>query len=160
MSLNCSMGYHHRMSGFICRAQNQPPSYREDIATITISHFLLGTFTVVRPISDHYFLTYLFVCSFYTVLGNTWKDQLLKRKILEPLSLTSKGSKETAFLVRIFHVFLWTCSKLEHGITRKAGWIDFIRSPYYHLTKTRPIICNLSRTVFPLKQTFIPMIFI
>ncbi len=32
-------------------------------------------------------------------------------------------AKETAFLVRIFHVFLWTCSKLEHGITRKAGWI-------------------------------------
>ncbi len=29
--------------------------------------------------------------------------------------------KETAFLVRIFHVFQWTCSNLEHGITRKAG---------------------------------------
>ncbi len=28
---------------------------------------------------------------------------------------------QPAFLVRIFHVFLWTCSKLEHGITRKAG---------------------------------------
>ncbi len=26
------MGYHHRLSGFICRARNQPPSYREDIA--------------------------------------------------------------------------------------------------------------------------------
>ncbi len=32
-----------------------------------------------------------------------------------------KIAKETAFLVRIFHVFLWTCSKLEHGFTRKAG---------------------------------------
>ncbi len=30
-------------------------------------------------------------------------------------------TKETAFLVRIFHVFQWTCSNLEHGITRKAG---------------------------------------
>ncbi len=35
-------------------------------------------------------------------------------------------AKETTFLVRIFHVFLWTCSKLEHGITRKAGWIVVI----------------------------------
>ncbi len=36
-------------------------------------------------------------------------------------SVADAASKETAFLVRIFHVFLWTCSKLEHGITRKAG---------------------------------------
>ena len=25
--VNCSMGHHHRLSGFICRAQNQPPRY-------------------------------------------------------------------------------------------------------------------------------------
>ncbi len=31
-------------------------------------------------------------------------------------------SKEPAFLVRIFHVFLWRCSKLELHFTRKAGW--------------------------------------
>ena len=30
--INCSMGYHHRLSGFISRAQNQPHSYKEDIA--------------------------------------------------------------------------------------------------------------------------------
>ncbi len=32
-----------------------------------------------------------------------------------------KKSKETAFLVRIFHVFLWRSSKLELHFTRKAG---------------------------------------
>ncbi len=30
-------------------------------------------------------------------------------------------AKEAAFLVRIFHVFLWRCSKLELRFTRKAG---------------------------------------
>ena len=35
--------------------------------------------------------------------------------------LVTCHAKETTFLVRIFNVFQWTCSKLEHGITRKAG---------------------------------------
>ncbi len=46
-------------------------------------------------------------------------------------------TKETAFLVRIFHVFLWTCSKLEHGITRKAGWIACITCANGHMGKKR-----------------------
>ena len=45
-------------------------------------------------------------------------------------------TKETTFLVRIFHVFQWTCSKLEHGFTRKAGWIvswpACLFSPHWH----------------------------
>ncbi len=40
---------------------------------------------------------------------------ILSRKLLP---------KEAAFLVRIFHVFLWRCSKLELHFTRNAGWID------------------------------------
>ncbi len=41
-----------------------------------------------------------------------------------PFNIYDKGwPKETAFLVRIFHVFLWRCSKLELRFTRKAGWI-------------------------------------
>ncbi len=35
-------------------------------------------------------------------------------------------AKEAAFPVRIFHVFIWTCSKLEHGATRKAGWSGLV----------------------------------
>ncbi len=41
--INCSIGYHHRLSGFICRAQNQPPSYREDIANRYIAFWPLVT---------------------------------------------------------------------------------------------------------------------
>ncbi len=52
-------------------------------------------------------------------LGLTWDLQLA------PYCLyTLVTTKETTFLVRIFHVFQWTCSKLEHGITRKPGWIE------------------------------------
>ncbi len=29
---NCSMGHYHRLSGFICRSKNQPPSYKENMA--------------------------------------------------------------------------------------------------------------------------------
>ncbi len=37
-------------------------------------------------------------------------------------------SKEAAFLVRIFHVSLWRCSKLELRFTRKAGWIASVQN--------------------------------
>ena len=30
--MGLSMGYHHRLSGFICRTKNQPPSYKENMA--------------------------------------------------------------------------------------------------------------------------------
>ncbi len=44
--------------------------------------------------------------------------------LLAALMTTSdryKYTKEAAFLVRIFHVFLWRSSKLELRFTRKAG---------------------------------------
>ncbi len=39
--INCSMGYHNGLSGLICRALNQPPSYKENMANRicdTVSH--------------------------------------------------------------------------------------------------------------------------
>ncbi len=47
----------------------------------------------------------------------------LKEYALFGMSMAQNTSKEAGFLVRIFYVFLWRCSKLELRFTRKAGWI-------------------------------------
>ncbi len=50
---------------------------------------------------------------FMTFLDNVYN--LHQKPVQETQACISKDTpKEAAFLVRIFHVFLWTCSKLEH----------------------------------------------
>ncbi len=54
--------------------------------------------------------------------GSELKDPMLKSCSLSSRKrLNMYCPKEATFLVRIFHVFLWRCSKLELRFTRKAG---------------------------------------
>ncbi len=51
---------------------------------------------------------------------NAWPGHTLLNG--SQFSFNTLPTKEAAFLVRIFHVFLWTCYKLEHWCY-KEGWL-------------------------------------
>ncbi len=61
----------------------------------------------------------LFASSFVLISFDKMDAPLLPL-ILAAQKRCTKSLKEAAFLVRIFHVFLWRCSKLELHFTRKA----------------------------------------
>ncbi len=90
--INCSMRYHHRLSGFISRAQNQPPSYREDIANrdgrygrveLGKPDQFLQNFFIISLISRKCQVVYqMFLCSL-KILGFDWCT-------IQPLAVNQK----------------------------------------------------------------------
>ncbi len=93
--INCSMGYHHRLSGFISRAPNQPPSYIEDMANrsqlVTKWSF---------PLLGHKTLMYILLVTSWLILSSAYQfwQSIGMRCDFKLTSVASVGVLEYTFL--------------------------------------------------------------
>ncbi len=83
------MGYHHRLSGFICRAQNQPPSYQEDMANHMGHHLKTSA-------ASSWMVPWCLTTSSWTVWNITiirsWSRLIIKFNIYIGLRINIKSS--------------------------------------------------------------------
>ena len=92
--INCSMGYHHRLSGFTCRAQNQPPSYREDIANRSrdICHFKVISSRNLCQIN--LLVSTVWSITLPSATNGTWRSAHLKKSRFGVLSAQARHSSK------------------------------------------------------------------